>query len=74
MRVSLELRSFSGFCVFVLFQNVNETRKLTANFHRLNILLMRVEEKHSNSKTVARKVATVTLAEAKIQASIGNHL
>jgi len=47
-------------------------KELTANFHRLNILLMRVEEKQGSSKKVARKVATVTLADAKIQASIGN--
>lgn len=43
---------------------------MTANFHRLNVLLMRVDEKEGLKKT-AHKVATVTLVEAKIQASLG---
>lgn len=43
---------------------------MSANFHRLNVLLMRVDEKDGLKKT-AHKVATVTLVEAKIQASLG---
>ena len=44
-------------------------REVTANFHRLNVLLIRIEEK--NLSPVARKVAMATLSEAKIQANFG---
>ena len=44
-------------------------RELSANFHRLNVLLIRIEEK--NLPPVARKVAMATFSEAKIQANFG---
>jgi len=47
-------------------------RELTANFHRLNVLLIRIEEK--SSSPVARKVALATLSEAKIQANFGTDI
>jgi len=52
------------------YQDVSKIRReLTANFHRLNVLLIRVEEK--SLQPVARKVAMATFSEAKIQANFG---
>ena len=42
---------------------------MNADFHRLNLLLMRVEEK--DGVVTGRKVATATLSKAKIQATMG---
>ena len=39
---------------------------VTADFHRLNVLLMRVDEKN-----MAQKVATATLSKSKIEAEYG---
>ncbi|CAH1798376.1 unnamed protein product [Owenia fusiformis] len=44
----------------------------TADFHRLNILLMRAEKKEG--ALVARKVGTVTMSEARIQATLGDEM
>ena len=43
--------------------------EVTADFHRLNVLLMCVEGPEHCA--VARKVATTTLLEARIQATMG---
>jgi len=54
-------------------QDVSKIRReLTANFHRLNVLLICIEEK--TMSPVARKVAMATLSEAKIQANFGTEL
>ena len=45
--------------------------ELTADFHRLNVLLMRVED--GEAGTQARKVATATLLEARIQGTVGEY-
>jgi len=51
---------------------VSKIRKeLTANFHRLNVLLIHIEEKSLIPD--ARKVAMATLSEAKIQANFGRY-
>lgn len=42
---------------------------MTADFNKLNILLMRVVDDRGGKK--ARKVATATLSSAKIQSTIG---
>ena len=44
--------------------------EVTAEFHRLNVLLMRVEESDIR-QSVAKKVATATLLDAKIEAQLG---
>ena len=44
-------------------------RELTANFHRLNVLLIHIEEK--SLPPVAQKVAMATLSEAKVQVNFG---
>jgi len=44
-------------------------RELTADFHRLNVLLIHIEAK--SMSPVARKVAMASLSEAKIQANFG---
>ena len=43
--------------------------ELTADFHRLNLLLMTVEQ--SDEIQIGRKVATATLSQARIQATLG---
>ena len=43
--------------------------EVTADFNRLNVLLMRVEEREK--KLVARKVATATMSDAKFQGRLG---
>ncbi len=45
---------------------------MNAEFHRLNVLLMRAEEK--DHRLHGRKVATATLSHAKIQGTIGNDI
>jgi len=51
-------------------QIVSKIRKeLTANFHRLSVLLIHIEEK--SLSPFARKVAMATFSEAKIQANFG---
>ncbi len=45
--------------------------QVNADFHRLNVLLMRAEER--DHRIVGRKVATATLSQAKIQANIGEN-
>ena len=42
---------------------------MTADFHRLNILLMRASDE--GGVLVGKKVATATLTGARIQASLG---
>ena len=52
------------------YQNASRIRReLTANFHRLNVLLIHIEEK--SLPPVARKVAMATMSEAKIQINFG---
>ncbi|ELT97897.1 hypothetical protein CAPTEDRAFT_149660 [Capitella teleta] len=46
--------------------------ELTADFHRLNVLLMRVEGRDLSA--CARKVATATLLDARIQGSIADEV
>ena len=43
--------------------------QVNADFHRLNVLLMRAEER--DHRLTGRKVATATFSQAKIQATIG---
>jgi len=55
-----------------LYQDDPRVRKeLSANFHRLNVLLIRIEQ--TSLTPVARKVAMATLSEAKIQANFGKN-
>ena len=55
------------YCSF--FQETASKLDVTADFHKLNILLMRLESikgcKH------ARKVATFTMSSAQLQATVG---
>ena len=44
--------------------------EVTAEFHRLNVLLMRVEESDLR-QPIAKKVATATMLDAKIEAQLG---
>ena len=44
--------------------------EVSAEFHRLNVLLMRVEESESR-QVVAKKVATATMSNARIDAKYG---
>jgi len=54
----------------LFYQDVSKIRReLTANFHHLNVLLIRIDEK--SKSPVARKVAMATFSEAKIQANFG---
>ena len=46
--------------------------EVTADFNRLNVLLMRVEER--DKKLVARKVATATMSDAKFQGRLGKKM
>lgn len=56
--------------MLLFYQDVSKIRReLSANFHRLNVLLIRIEEK--SLPPVARKVAMATFSEAKIQANFG---
>jgi vacuolar protein sorting-associated protein 13D len=51
---------------------VETTVEVTAEFQRLNILLMRAVEK--DHRMIGKKVATATLTSAKIEATIGMSL
>lgn len=51
-----------------LFQKAVRT-EITFDFHRLGVLLLRAAVEDGN--VVARKIATATLCEAKIQATVG---
>lgn len=44
--------------------------EITFDFHRLGVLLLRAAL--HDGAVVARKIATATLSEAKIQATLGN--
>lgn len=44
--------------------------EVTAEFNRLSVMMMRLEE--SSGKKMARKVATATLSCARVQATLGN--
>lgn len=45
--------------------------QVTAEFHRLNVLLMRVDDNEMRQVAIAMKVATATLSDAKIEAHLG---
>ena len=45
--------------------------QVTAEFHRLNVLLMRVDDNELRQVAIAMKVATATLSDAKIEAHLG---
>ena len=51
------------------FQSLSTRTEISADFHRLNVLLMRAVGKDLDHG--ARKVATATLSGAKIQATMG---
>ena len=44
--------------------------QVTAEFHRLNVLLMRVDDNELRQVSIAMKVATATLSDAKIEAHL----
>ena len=46
--------------------------EVTAEFYRLSVLLMKLDER--NDKKIAKKVATATMSSARVQATIGNHV
>ncbi|KAH3833861.1 hypothetical protein DPMN_107177, partial [Dreissena polymorpha] len=52
--------------------NATPHLELTADFNRLSVLLMRIVE--DGEKKLARKVATVTMSSARVQASIDTRL